>query len=166
MKRRGSQRILIRSAVKRPVHQLLGGNVTDGSHGDVGVSEVADVIDSASDAEIGQQHPAPVVIGRGDEDVLRLDVTMEQTAIMGEVERISHRCHDLRDVLFRHAVRVTLPNQSTCVSAVHVGHRDPEPAVEFTTIENADDMGVPQRRCQFALANEPRPKFVVGGRDR
>ena len=166
MKGRGSQRILIRSAVKRPAQQLLGGDVTDGSHGDVVVSEVADVIDSASDAEVGQQHPAPVAIGRGHEDVLRLDVTMEQTAIMTEVERIGHRCHDLRDVLFRHAARVALPNQSTCVSAVHVVHRDPEPAVELTTIENADDMGVPQRRCQFGLANESRPKLLVGRRGR
>jgi hypothetical protein len=88
---------------------------------------------------------------------------MEQTAIMTEVERISHRCHDFRDVLFWHAVRVALPNQSTCVSAVHIVHRDPEPAVELTTIENADDMWVPQRRCQFGFANESRTKLLVGG---
>ena len=107
-----------------------------------------------------------MVNGGGDEVVLSFDDTMEETAIVGEIERISHRCDDFRDVLFRHAVRVALPDQSTRVSAVHVGHRDPEPAVEFTTIENADDMGVPQRRCQFAFANEPRPKFLVGGRYR
>ncbi len=88
---------------------------------------------------------------------------MEQTAIMTEVERLSHRCHDFRDVLFWHAVRVALPNQSTCVSAVYVVHRDPEPAVELTTIENADDMWVPQRRCQFGFAIESRPKLLVGG---
>jgi hypothetical protein len=39
----------------------------------------------------------------GHEDVLRLDVTMEQTALMTEVERIGHRCHDFRDVLVWHA---------------------------------------------------------------
>ena len=87
---------------------------------------------------------------------------MEQTAFMTEVERIGHRCHDLRDVLFRHAARVALSNQSTCVSAIHVVHRDPEPAVELTAIENADDMWVPQRRGQFGLANESRPKLLVG----
>jgi hypothetical protein len=53
VKGRGSQRILIRSAVERLAQELLGGHVTDSSHGDVGVSEVADVIDSASDAEVG-----------------------------------------------------------------------------------------------------------------
>jgi hypothetical protein len=53
VKGRGSQRILIRSAVKRLAQKLLGGHVTDGSYGDVGLSEVADVIDSASDAEVG-----------------------------------------------------------------------------------------------------------------
>ena len=54
VKGRGGQRILIRSAVKRLAQELLGGHVTDGSHGDVVVSEVADVINSASDAEVGQ----------------------------------------------------------------------------------------------------------------
>ena len=87
---------------------------------------------------------------------------MEQTAIMTEVERISHSCHDFPDVFFWHAARVALPNQLTCVGAVHVVHRDPEPAVELTTIENADDMWVPQRRCQFGFAIESRPKLVVG----
>jgi hypothetical protein len=38
--------------------------------------------------------------------------------------------------LFWHAAWVALPNQSTCVRAVHIVHRDPEPAVELTTIEN------------------------------
>src|ERR1700754_1387081 len=118
MKGRGSQRILIRPAVKRLAQELLGSHVTDSSHGDAVVSEVADVINSASDAEVGQKHPAPVAIRCGHEDVLRLDVTMEQTALMTEVERIRHRCHDFRDILFWHAGRVALSNQSTCVSAI------------------------------------------------
>ena len=98
----------------------------------------------------------------GHEDVLGLDVTMEQTALMTEVERIGHRCHDFRDVLFWHAAWVGLSDQSTCVSAVHVVHRDPELALELTTIENADDMWVPERRGQFGLANESRAKLPVG----
>jgi len=65
--------------------------------------EVADVIDSASNAEVGQQHPAPTAIRCGHEDVLRLDVTMKQKALMAEVERIGHRCHDFRDVMFWHS---------------------------------------------------------------
>ncbi len=68
---------------------------------------------------------------------------MEQTTLMTEVERISHRCHDFKDVLFRHAARIALSNQSTCVSAVHVVHRDPEPTVELTAIEDTDDVWVP-----------------------
>ena len=103
-----------------------------------------------------------MAVRRGDEDVLRLDVTMEQPALMTEVERIGHRCDDFADVLFRHAARVALSNQSTRVGAVHVVHRDPEPAVELTAIENADDVWVPQRRRQFSLANESRPKLLVG----
>src|ERR1700751_5221769 len=102
-------------------------------------------------------------IGRGHQDVLGLDVTMEQTAIMTEVERIGHSRHDFPDGLFWHAARVVLPNQSTCVSAVYVVHRDPEPAVELTTIENADDMGVPQCRSQFGFAIESCAKLLVGG---
>jgi len=159
----GSQGILIRRAVELLAQELLGSYVTDSSHGDVGVSEVADVINSASDAEVGQKHPAPVAIGCGHEDVLRLDVTMEQTALMTEVERICHRCHDFRNILFWHAARVVFSNQSTCVSAIHVVHRDPEPAVELTAIENAHDVWVPQCRCQFALARESRPKLLVAG---
>ena len=76
---------MIRRAVELLAQELLGSYVTDSSHGDVGVSEVADVINSASDAEVGQKHPAPVAIRCGHEDVLRLDVTMEQTAIMTTV---------------------------------------------------------------------------------
>ena len=87
---------------------------------------------------------------------------MEQTAFMTEVERIGHRCHDFRDVLFRHATWVAVSNQSTCVSAVHVVHRDPELAVVLATIENADDMWMPERSGQFGLANESRPKLLVG----
>ncbi len=87
---------------------------------------------------------------------------MEQTPLMAEVERISHRCHDFTDVLFGHTSRVALPNQSTRVSAVDIVHRDPEPTVELTTIENTDDMWVPEGRGQFGLANESRPKLVVG----
>ncbi|OMC46024.1 hypothetical protein A5745_13630 [Mycobacterium sp. IS-2888] len=102
-----------------------------------------------------------MAVDRGHEDVLRLDVAMEQTMIMTEVERISDSCHDFPDVFFWHAARVPLPNQSTCVGAVHVVHRDPEPAVELTTIENADDMWVPQRRSQFGLAIESRAKLLV-----
>src|ERR1700739_2224974 len=82
---------------------------------------------------------------------------------MTEIERISHCCHDFPDVSFWHAARATLSNQSTSVSAVHVVHRDPEPAVELTTIENADDMWVPQRRCQFGFANESCAELLVGG---
>ena len=105
-----------------------------------------------------------MAIGRGHQDVLRLDVTMEQTVLMTEVERISHRCHDFPDVLIRDAARLALPNQSTRVSAVHVVHRDPEPAVELTTIEDADDVRMPQRGCQFGFADESRPELLVGRR--
>ena len=121
MKSRGSQRVLIRPTVERPAEELLGGHVVDGPHCDVGVGEVAGVVDSAGDPEVGQQHPSPVAIGCGDEDVLGFDVTMEQTALMTEVERIGHRCHDFADVLFRHSAG-SLPNQSACVDAVHVVH--------------------------------------------
>ena len=54
VKGRGSQRILIRSAVKLLTQQLLGGHVADRSQGHVFVSEIADVINSASDAEVSQ----------------------------------------------------------------------------------------------------------------
>ena len=127
VKGRGSQRILIRAAVERLAQELLGGHVVDRSHRDVVVGEVADVVDPASDAEVGRRHPPPMAIGRGHEDVLRLDVAMEQTTLMTEVERIGHRRHDLHDVLFRHAAAVVLSNQSARVSAVDVVHRDPEP---------------------------------------
>lgn len=80
---------------------------------------------------------------------------------MAEVECIGHRRHDLQDVLFRHAARVGLPNQPTGVCAVHVVHRDPESAVVLATIENTDDMGVPQRGGQFRLANDSRPELPV-----
>ena len=83
---------------------------------------------------------------------------------MTEVERIGHRRHDFQDVLFRHAIWVAVSDQSTCVSAVHVVHRDPQLAVVLTTIENADDMWMPERSGQFGLANESRPELSVGRR--
>src|SRR5689334_7949029 len=88
---------------------------------------------------------------------------MEQATLMTEIQRIGHRRHDLGDVWFWHALRVALANQPTCVCAVDVVHRDPQPPVEFATIENAHDMRVPQRRCQLSLAGEPRPELLVGG---
>jgi hypothetical protein len=52
VKGRGSQGVLIRPTVKRPAQQLFGGHVIDGPQCDVGVGEVAGVIDSASDPEV------------------------------------------------------------------------------------------------------------------
>ena len=169
VKSRGSQRILIRSAIERLAAELLGGHIADGSYRDVVIGEIGDVVDPAGDAEVGQEHSSPTPIGSGHKYVLGLDVTMEQTVLMGEVERIGHRCHDFGDILFGHSARVGLFDQPACVDAIHVVHRDPQPALVLTTIENADDMWVSERRGRFGLSNEPRAELRVrrrgGGQD-
>ena len=53
MKGRRGQRVLIHSAVKRLAQELLGGHVADGPHGNAGLGEVADVVDSASERILG-----------------------------------------------------------------------------------------------------------------
>jgi hypothetical protein len=63
-----------------------------------------------------------MAVRRGHEDVFGLDIPMEQTALVPEVERIGDRGHDFGDVMFWHAAGIVLANQLTCVGAVDVVH--------------------------------------------
>ncbi len=40
-------------------------------------------------------------------------------------------------------------------------HRDPQPALEFAAIVDADDVRMPQRGGHVGLADEPLTEFVV-----
>ena len=54
-------------------------------------------------------------------------------------------------------------HQLGCVGAVDVVHRDPQLAVVFTPVMDADDVGMAQSCGQVGFADEPLPERGVAG---
>ena len=103
----------------------------------------------------------------GDKDVRRLDVTVQQLALMGVVQCLADRGDDPDHLVRRHAVRVLLLQQARRIGALDVVHRDPQLALELAAVVDADDVRVPQRRGDVGLAVEPLAVLrVVGERGR
>ncbi len=55
------------------------------------------------------------------------------------------------------------PQQLAGIDALDVVHRDPQLAVGFAAVVDADDVGMPQRGHQICLAVKPQPVLVVAG---
>jgi hypothetical protein len=85
------------------------------------------------------------------------------------VQGVADRGGDLSDIPRRHPVGVALPQQPSGIRSVDEVHGDPQLAVEFTAVVDADDVRVVQRGDQFSLPVEPGPKLRIcrhrGGQD-
>ena len=57
---------------------------------------------------------------------------------------ITNTGDDFEHLVHRHARRITLLDQPVGVGAIDIIHRNPQLAVEFTAIMNADDIRMPQ----------------------
>ncbi|KIU17134.1 hypothetical protein TL10_10190 [Mycolicibacterium llatzerense] len=86
---------------------------------------------------------------------------MQQVPLMGVVEGICDRRHDVHHLFWWHPVGIAFSQQLRRVSAVDVIHRNPQLTVLFTSIVDGDDMRMPQGRGDVSLAGEALPVFVI-----
>ena len=106
--------------VERQPFDLLGRRVVDGAHEHAGPRQVGRGR-LLRDPEVGEVH---VLGGLGHEDVGRLDVAVDQVAIVGRVERGGDLLeHEDRPA---HAQLPVPPHERPEVGAVDVAHRDVE----------------------------------------
>ena len=84
---------------------------------------------------------------------------MEQTTTMRIVECVSHRRDDLDHVDGGHAGRIVLAKQLPGVRTIDVVHRDPQLALELTTIMDTHDMRVVERGGKLRFPIEASPEL-------
>ena len=155
-----SQGVLVSAPVDGLAHQLLGRGVANRSQRHIGGRKAADAFEFASNPEVGQQDSSPVQVGGSNQDVGRFDVTVQQTALMGEVQGVGDRVDDVDDLGHSNPAGAAA-QQSGCVGAVDKVHRDPQVTVELTTIMHAHNVGMPQTRGDVSLAAKPIGKVAV-----
>jgi hypothetical protein len=162
MEGRARQGVLIGAAIHSLTSQLLGRGVGDRSDSHVGRGETIRVAGSPGDTEIGQNDPSRAGARCGHENVGRLDVAMQQMALVGVVERVGNRRHDFERFVRGHAERVPVPHQPSGVRALDVIHRDPELAVVLSSIMDGDDMRMPEGSGEVGFASETSPVVRIG----
>ena len=151
---RCSKRVLVGAAVECQTHQLLGGGIGNRADRHVGLRQCGGIVDPSCDAEIGQHRTPATGIQLGQQDVGRLDVAVQQLALMGVVERVGDRGDDLHDFVGRHALAILLLQQAGSVGALDVGHRYPQLALVLAAVVNGDDVRVRQRGSVLGFAIE------------
>ena len=161
MKRGGRQRVLVGAAVQRLTHQLLGRRVGYRADRHVRGRQAADVVRPAGDPEVRQQDSLITGFRVGEQDVGRLDVAVQQVALVRIVQRIGDGGDDLGDFRLGHAVGVALAQQARGIGALDVVHRDPDLALVLAAIVHTHDVRMPQRGRDVGLPVEPLPVLAV-----
>ncbi len=99
------------------------------------------------DSEVGDQRLSPA-----QEDVAGLDVPVDDTGVVGDLERVAHRDGDAQG--FVHG-KLLLPADAVGQRlALDVGHHVEEEAVGLTGVEEGKDVGVLQVRGGLDLGEE------------
>jgi hypothetical protein len=160
-----AQGVDVGAAVEGAALDLLGGDVGDGAHELVGGGEGglrllgAHLLDEAEVAQVA------VAVGarraRGEEDVGRLDVAVDQPTGVGGVQRAGHLGHDSqRQGRFQAAVALQQGGQ---VHPVDIAHGDVEQPALLAGLVDRDDARVVDAGRDPRLAQEPPAEhFVVG----
>src|SRR5262249_60735867 len=94
IKRGGGQRVLVGAPVNVLASQLFGCGVGDRPPVEICGGESADIALLPGYSEVGQQDSSYTVFWICEQDVGRLDVAMQQSPLMGVVERAGHRGDD------------------------------------------------------------------------
>jgi hypothetical protein len=68
---------------------------------------------------------------------------VHHTLLVCVIEGLRDRGDDLDDHVRRHAFGIGIGEQLSCVSAVDVVHRKPQPVLELAPVVEADDIRVP-----------------------
>jgi hypothetical protein len=97
---------------------------------------------------------------RGQEDVLRLEIAMNDPLVVGHSQRLGHLQADLRRLLPGDGRRVDPRAQALALQELH---DDERAAVDDGHLVNRHDARVRERGDSLGLALEPRPHFGVAG---
>ena len=138
-----SEGVLVGPSVQIGALELLGRAVGGGTHRHVRCGQPADLTKLARDAEVCEQD-ASSGVGVTQQDVGRFDVTMQQSAGMGVIECLGNGRNDFDDVGTGHTGRVLALQQPGRVGSLDVVHGDPQLAVMFAAVVDADDVLVVQ----------------------
>ena len=121
-----AERVHVRALVDRPTLDLLRSDVVHGTDELARVREAGSRLGMFGQAEVGEidalEHLDPVVDARSIQDVSWLDVTMDQTGLVGSVQRSAH----LTDERTCTRLRAAAPpaQERLQVGAVDVAHHD------------------------------------------
>ena len=109
----------------------------------------------AGNTEVGQHDWVDARPAAAQQDVRRLDVTVQNVTAVGIVERIGNRGHDVHDLFGWDSGAVLLRHQPESVGAVDELHGDPQLAVAVAAVIDRDDVGVAQCRHHLGFLVEP-----------
>src|SRR5207253_9040602 len=121
----------------------------------LGERQAARGADRARDAEVGDDR----VVAR-EEDVLRLDVTVNDALDMGERQRVGGVARDLEGRFERQASLALQPMPQRL--SLDVGHDVVKQPVDFAGREDRDDVRMAEVRREVHLSNEPLPQETGG----
>ena len=91
----------------------------------------------------------------------RLDVAVQQSALMCIVQRVGDGADDLESQRLRHSGGIPAAQQFGGVGSLDVIHRQPQLSLEFAAVVNTDDVGMPQLRGDVCFPAQPLPVLVV-----
>ena len=163
MKSGAAQCVLVGSPVDVFTQELFGRGVGRRSHHHVGSGQTADVAGLSGNAEVGQHNSSSLGVGFGQQDVGRLDVAVQQSALMCIVQRVGDGADDLESQRLRHSGGIPAAQQFGGVGSLDVIHRQPQLSLEFAAVVNTDDVGMPQLRGDVCFPAQPLPVLVVRG---
>jgi hypothetical protein len=146
--------------------QLLGRHVGGRAQDHAGARGTA--VHQARDAEVHDPHAAVLLV---EHDVGRLDVAVDDPALVREVECVRHPCAHLGGQAWRQ--QPPFGRMHAEVHALDVFHRQVDEALVLARLADLDDVRVRQRARGLGLAQQPQLRFlqqvigpVVGERER
>ena len=102
----GGEGILVSATVDLFAFELFGGRVVHRADRHVGAGEITGLADPSSNAEVGQHDSFVTGLRHAEEDVRRLDVSVQQPTTVGVVEGIGNIGDDVRHFGGRNPVRI------------------------------------------------------------
>src|SRR6185503_15114007 len=110
--------------------------------------------DDLRDAEVGDFHATRFV----QQQIFGLDITVEDAALVGELQRLANRRRDCQGLLRREPAST---QGLTQVDAVHKFHQEIEKTARLSEVMYRDNVWMVQCRQRLRFADEPRRECRV-----